>query len=166
MAWDLSCYRILSENLYPLNVNKALEDNDMKVYENMNVAIEFDISNAAIHKLSISMFQTQFPRTDNQGRRLLISCWELFAQLGHTGVSDQYDTSFQILWNSNHQMLVTRLITPWSYWYHHSDCKSQVRLNTINSINFETINVDIKKELYTWFTIGHDGKNCFPELIS
>jgi hypothetical protein len=93
MAWDLSCNRILSENLYPLNANKVLEDNDLKVWENMNVAIESDISNTAIHNLSISMFQAVFSRTDNQSRRLLFSYWAVFADLRLTDMSDQCDTT-------------------------------------------------------------------------
>jgi hypothetical protein len=77
--WDIArarffC-RILSEDPYPVDVDKLSEESDKEPHEILSAAIkEFEVSKAAIHTVSIRMFQALFSSTDNQARGSPINC--------------------------------------------------------------------------------------------
>jgi len=57
MARDLFFYRILSEDPYPVDVDKLSEESYKEAHKILSTAIkEFDLSKAAIHTVSIRMF--------------------------------------------------------------------------------------------------------------
>jgi hypothetical protein len=68
--WDIAremffC-RILSEDPYPVDVDKLSEESYKEAQEILSMAIKgFDVSKAAIHTVSIRMFQALFSSTDN-----------------------------------------------------------------------------------------------------
>jgi hypothetical protein len=75
IARDLFFCRILSEDPYPVDVDKLSEESYKEAHEILSTAIkEFDVSKAAIHTVSIRMFQALFSSTDNQARGSPISC--------------------------------------------------------------------------------------------
>ena len=75
IAQDLFFCRILSEDPYPVDVDKLSEESYKEVHEILSAAIkEFDVSKVAIHTVRIRMFQAPFSSTDNQARKLLNSC--------------------------------------------------------------------------------------------
>jgi hypothetical protein len=75
IARDLFFCRILSEDPYPVDVNKLSGESYKEAHEILSTAIkEFDVSKAAIHIVSIRMFQALFSSTDNQARGSPISC--------------------------------------------------------------------------------------------
>jgi len=72
---DLFFCRILSQDPYPVDVDKLSEESYKEVHEILSMAIkEFDVSKAAIHTISICMFQALFSSTDNQACRSPIRC--------------------------------------------------------------------------------------------
>jgi hypothetical protein len=75
IARDLFFCRILSEDPYPVDVDKLSEESYKEAHEILSTAIqEFDVSKAAIHTVSIRIFQALFSSTDNQARGSPISC--------------------------------------------------------------------------------------------
>jgi hypothetical protein len=69
IARDLFFCRILSEDSYPVDVDKLSEESYKEAHEIQSAAIkEFDVSKAAIHTVSIRMFQALLSSTDNQAR--------------------------------------------------------------------------------------------------
>jgi hypothetical protein len=75
IARDLFLCRILSEDPYPVDVDKLSEESYKEAHEILSTAIkEFDVSKAAIHTVSIRMFQALFSSTDNQAWGSRISC--------------------------------------------------------------------------------------------
>jgi len=74
IAQDLFFCRIFSKDPYPVDVDKLSEESYKEAHEILSMAIkEFDVSNAAIHTVSIRMFQALFSSTDNQARGSPIS---------------------------------------------------------------------------------------------
>jgi hypothetical protein len=74
IALDRLFCRILSEDPYPVNVDKLSEESYKEAHEILITAIkEFDVSKAAIHTVSIDMFHALFSSTNNQARGLPIS---------------------------------------------------------------------------------------------
>jgi hypothetical protein len=72
---DLFFSRTLSEDHYPVDVDKLSEESYKEAHEILSTAIkEFDVSKAAIYTVSIPMFQALFSSTDNQARGSPISC--------------------------------------------------------------------------------------------
>jgi hypothetical protein len=72
---DLFFCRILSEDPYPVDVDKLSEESYKEAHEILSTAIkEFDVSKAAIQTVSIRMFQALFSSTDNQAGGSPISC--------------------------------------------------------------------------------------------
>jgi hypothetical protein len=81
IASDLFICTILSEDPYPLNIDKLSKESYKEAHELLSTAIkEFDVSKAAIHTVSIRMFQALFSSTDNQARRLPLSCLSALCQ--------------------------------------------------------------------------------------
>jgi hypothetical protein len=75
IAQDVFFCRILSEDPYPVDVDKLSEESYKEAHEILSAAIkEFDVSKAAIHTVSIRMFQALLSSTDNQARGSPISC--------------------------------------------------------------------------------------------
>jgi hypothetical protein len=75
IARDLYFCRILSEDPYPVDVDKLSEESYKEAHEILSSAIkEFDVSKAAIHRVSIRMFQALLSSTDDQARGSPISC--------------------------------------------------------------------------------------------
>jgi hypothetical protein len=69
--WDISrdllCCTILNEGPDTVYVDKLSEESSKKVYNILSTAIKkFDISTAAIHTVSIRIFQALFSTTDNR----------------------------------------------------------------------------------------------------
>jgi hypothetical protein len=82
-ARDLFFGRILSEDSYPVYVNKLSEESYLEAHEILSMAIkEFDNSKAAIHTVSIRMFQALFSSTDNQARGSPSSCRSALRRTG------------------------------------------------------------------------------------
>jgi len=80
---DLILCRILSEDPYPVDVNKLSEENYKDAHEILSTAFkEFDVSKAAIHTVSIRMFQALFSSTDNRPRGSPISCRSALCRTG------------------------------------------------------------------------------------
>jgi len=74
IAQDLFFGRILSEDPYPVDVDKLSEESYKEAQHILSMAIkEFDVSKVAIHTVSIHMFQALFNSTDNQARGSQIS---------------------------------------------------------------------------------------------
>jgi hypothetical protein len=83
IARDLFFCRIFSEDPYPVDVDKLSEESYKEVHKIPSTAIkEFDVSNVAIHTLSICMFQALFSSTDNQACGSPISCPSALRQTG------------------------------------------------------------------------------------
>jgi hypothetical protein len=75
IARDLLFCRIDSKDPYPVDVDKLYEESFKTAHDILSTAIkEFDVSKAAIHTVSIYMFQALFSSTDNQARRSPNSC--------------------------------------------------------------------------------------------
>jgi hypothetical protein len=67
IARDLFFCRILSDEPYPVNVDKLSEETYKEAHEIQSTAIKvFDVSKAAIHTVSIRIVQALFSSTDNQ----------------------------------------------------------------------------------------------------
>jgi hypothetical protein len=83
IAQDQFCCRILSKDPYPVDVDKLSEESYKEAHDILSVAIkEFDVSNAAIHMVSIRMFEALLSGTDNQARASPISCPSALHQTG------------------------------------------------------------------------------------
>jgi hypothetical protein len=83
IARDLFFCRILSGDLYPVDVDKLSEESYKEAHGILSTAIkEFDVSKAAIHTVSIRMFQAVFSSTDNQARGSPISCTSALHRTG------------------------------------------------------------------------------------
>ena len=68
--------------------------------------------------------------------------------------------------NDDHQKLIACPLSQSIYWYHHSDCKTEVRLNSIDSVNVLTINLDSKKDISALFPVGEIAKSFFQNSKS
>jgi hypothetical protein len=80
---DLFFSRIRSEDPYQVDINTLAKESCKEAHEILSMAIkEFEISKAAIHAVSIHMFQALFSNTDNQAHRLPISCPSTLGQTG------------------------------------------------------------------------------------
>jgi hypothetical protein len=67
--------RILTEEPYPVDVDKLSEESYKEAHEILSAAItEFDVSKAAIHTVSMRMVQALLSSTDNEARGSPISC--------------------------------------------------------------------------------------------
>jgi hypothetical protein len=67
IARELFFCTILSEDPYPVDVDKLSEESYKEADEILSTAIKkFDVSKAAIHTVSIRMFQALFSSTANQ----------------------------------------------------------------------------------------------------
>jgi hypothetical protein len=67
IAQELFFYTILSEDPYPVDVDKLSEESYKEAHEILSTAIKkFEVSKAAIHTISIRMFQALFSSTNNQ----------------------------------------------------------------------------------------------------
>jgi len=66
-SWDLFFGRIVSENLYPVEVNELSEECYKKLHEPLSATIiVLHIVNAAIHNVMICMLQALLISTDTQ----------------------------------------------------------------------------------------------------
>ena len=83
----------------------------------------------------------------------------VFAEQSNDVGHDGYASSCQTLSNDDCEQLVPRLISPCIYWDHHSDNDCEVGLNSIDSMNVLTTNLDTEKDVSALFTIGHDRMN-------
>jgi len=102
VAWYLFFCRILSDDLHPVDVDKLSEEGYNEAHEILSMAIkEFDISNAAIHTVSIRMFRALFSRTDKQACRSPMCC---MSALHRTG-----------LWNCA-QLICQSVWDPFEWW--------------------------------------------------
>jgi len=83
IAQDLFFCTIQSEDPYPDDVDKLSEESYEEVHDILSLVIkEFDISNAAIHMVSIRMFQALLSSTDNQARGSPIGCLSALRRTG------------------------------------------------------------------------------------
>jgi hypothetical protein len=83
IARDLLFCRILGEDHDPVDVDKVSEDSYKEVHDILSMAIkEFDFSKAAIHTVSLRMFQSLFSSTDNQICPSAISYPRVLCQTG------------------------------------------------------------------------------------
>jgi len=76
----------------------------------------------------------------------------------------QYPTIFWTLLNDDCQKEVTALIASSSYMYHHSGCESEARLNSNDSINVLTININTSSDISALCALEYDCKNLLWEL--
>ena len=75
ITWDLFFGRSLSKAPCPVDVDNLSKESYKEAHEILSAAIkEFDISNAAIHMVSIRMIQALLSSTDSQTRGSPISC--------------------------------------------------------------------------------------------
>jgi len=75
IAWDLIIWRNLNNYLQALDVNKLPEGSYKLAYDILSVAMKgFEVSKAALHTVSIRIFQVLLSCTNNQARRWPISC--------------------------------------------------------------------------------------------
>jgi len=75
IAWDLVFCRILSKDPYTVDVDTLSEESYKEAHEILSTEIkEFDVSKAAIHTVSICLFQALLSNTDNQASGSPISC--------------------------------------------------------------------------------------------
>jgi hypothetical protein len=75
IARDLFVCRILTKDPYAVDVDTLSQESYKEAHDILSAAIkEFDVSKAAIHTVSICMFQALLRSTDNKARRSPISC--------------------------------------------------------------------------------------------
>jgi hypothetical protein len=83
IARDLCFCTIVSEDPFPVEGDTLSEESYKEAQQILSAAIKvFDVSKAAIHTVSIRMFQALLSSTDNDARGSPISCLSALHQTG------------------------------------------------------------------------------------
>jgi len=92
------------------------------------------------------------------------AAWGIVTEQRLEAVPDHYVSCLRTISNGDCQKLLTGIIAPRTFQYEHSDCDSEVWLNTVDSINLLTINCDTKKDVWASVAVGRGGRNYLQEL--